>query len=59
MKSISFLFIALLLTACGEDPYRNLYNGINSNNAAKKTPNERAVSPTPGYDEYKKEREQK
>ena len=51
------LLFALLLTACAEDPYRNLYEGIKGNNEAKRTPNERATAPAPGYDSYKKERE--
>lgn len=59
MKSIFFLSTALLLTACAEDPYRNMHAGIKGSNDAKRTPNERVVAPTPGYDEYKKEREQK
>ncbi len=48
----------LALTACA-DPARNLYEGIKANNEAKRTPNERAVSPAPSYDTYRKEREQK
>lgn len=56
MKRILFLMFVLLLTACGEDPYRNLYEGIKSNNDAKRTPTERATTPAPSYDEYKKER---
>ncbi len=51
------LILALLgLSACS-DPSRNLYEGIKSNNDAKRTPNERAMTPAPSYDEYKKERE--
>ena len=44
----------LTLSACA-DPARNLYEGIKSSNDAKRTPEERAISPTPSYDEYKKE----
>jgi hypothetical protein len=58
MKHIFFLLVALLLAACS-DPSRNLYDGIKSNNEAKRSPNERSASPSPSYDEYKKEREQK
>jgi hypothetical protein len=57
MKRILFLLIVLFLTACGEDPYRNLYEGIKSNNDAKRTPTERANQPAPSYDSYKKERD--
>ncbi len=58
MKRILFLLTALLLVACS-DPPRNLYDGIKNNNDAKRSPNERAMTPTPSYDEYKKEREGK
>lgn len=56
MKYILLLTV-LLLTACAEDPYRNLYEGIKGNNEAKRTPDERAASPLPDFDSYKKERE--
>jgi hypothetical protein len=58
MKRILFLLVPLLLIACS-DPSRNLYEGIKTNNDAKRSPTERAMTPTPGYDEYKKEREGK
>jgi hypothetical protein len=58
MKRFLFLLAALLLSACS-DPYRNLYEGIKSNNDAKRSPNERAMTPAPSYEEYKKERESK
>ena len=50
---------ALLLAACTGDPYQGVYEGIKGNNDAKRTPNERAMTPAPSYAEYKKEREQK
>jgi formaldehyde-activating enzyme involved in methanogenesis len=58
MKRIVVLMAALLLAACS-DPARNLYDGIKNNNDAKRSPSERAMTPTPSYDEYKKEREGK
>ncbi len=58
MRYQLILLTALLLAACA-DPYRNLYDGIQNNNDAKRSPSERAISPTPSYDEYKKEREGK
>ena len=58
MKRILLVLTALLLTACS-DPARNLYNVIKNNNDAKRSPTERAMTPTPSYDEYKKEREGK
>ncbi|OIR19837.1 hypothetical protein GALL_07210 [mine drainage metagenome] len=51
------VWMALLLTACDADPARNMYEGIKSNNDAKRTPDERAMAPAPSYDEYKKERD--
>jgi hypothetical protein len=59
MKRILFPIAILLLAACSEDPSRNLYEGIKGSNDAKRTPNDRAISPSPSYDDYKKEREQK
>ena len=58
MKRLLVLPIALLLVACA-DPARNLYDGIKNNNDAKRSPSDRAMSPTPSYDEYKREREGK
>ena len=50
------LLLAMLLAAC-DDPYRSLYDGIKNRNDAKRTPVERANSPMPSYDQYKRERE--
>ena len=58
MKYLLVMLAALSLTACA-DPARNLYDGIKANNDARRSPNERAMTPTPSYDEYKKEREGK
>jgi len=57
MKRSLLILVALWLTACANDPYRNLYEGVRNNNEAKRTPSERAAKPTPSYDAYKKERE--
>lgn len=56
MKRCALLLSVLVLSACA-DPARNLYEGIKSNNDARRTPGERAITPAPSYDEYKKERE--
>ncbi len=58
-RTILIFATALSLAACGSDPFRDIYEGIKSRNDAQRTPTERAVSPTPTYDEYRKEREQK
>jgi hypothetical protein len=56
MKYLIALLTISMLSACA-DPARNLYNGIKANNDAGKTPEQRATTPTPSYDEYKKERD--
>jgi hypothetical protein len=48
---------AILLTACNNDPYRAVYEGIKMQNEANKTPQEREANPSPSYDAYKKERD--
>ncbi len=58
MKGVFVLLAVLLMSACA-DPARNLYDGIKANNDAKKSPGDRVMTPTPNYDEYKKEREGK
>lgn len=58
MKPALILFAGFALSACA-DPYRNLYEGIKSQNDAHRTPQERAMTPAPSYDAYKKERELK
>ena len=58
MRYLFAILATLALTACA-DPERNLYEGIKSNNEAKRPPNERAMTPAPTYDDYKKEREAK
>jgi hypothetical protein len=58
MKYLLTLLGALTLAACA-DPARNLYDGIQSNRDIKRSPSERTMSPTPSYDEYKKDREGK
>lgn len=57
MRYLFAILTTLALTACA-DADRNLYDGIKANNEAKRSPNERAMTPAPTYDEYKKEREQ-
>lgn len=56
MRHLTAILAALALTACA-DPARNLYEGIKTSNEAKRSPSERAMTPPPSYDEYKKERE--
>lgn len=56
MKGLLVVMAVLVLSACA-DPARNLYDGIKANNDAKRSPNERSMTPAPSYDQYKKERE--
>gem|GEM_PF-6099281 len=51
------LYATICLTACTSDPYQGLYESIKNQNDLKKSPQEREMSPTPGYDAYKKERD--
>lgn len=57
MKRILVSMTVLLLAACSGDPFQGLYEGIQANKDAKRSPNERAMAPTPSYDQYKKERD--
>jgi hypothetical protein len=56
-KFIVIMLSSCMLTACGSDPYQGLYEGIKSQNEAKRTAQEKAMTPPPSYDIYKKERE--
>jgi hypothetical protein len=60
MRTTAVLIVlgGCMLSACSGDPYQGLYEGIKAQNEAKRTPQERAMTPAPGYDAYKKEREQ-
>ena len=53
------LMLSLLLLASCADPARNLYQGIQLQQEAQRTPLERALSPAPSYDQYKQEREER
>jgi hypothetical protein len=54
---VLILLTGIMLSACRGDPYQGLYEGIKAQNESRKTPQERAITPTPSYDAYKKERE--
>lgn len=55
MRLILSLLALLALAGCA-DPARNLYEGIKAGNDAKRSPQERAATPAPSYDEYQRER---
>ena len=57
MKRILVPMTVLSLAACTSDPYQGVYEGIKANQDAKRSPTERAMTPAPSYDEYKKERD--
>jgi hypothetical protein len=59
VKRILLLLAVLGLAAACSDPYRRIYENMRSVRDSKRTPAERAISPSPSYDEYKKEREGK
>ncbi|NOT20248.1 MAG: hypothetical protein HOP24_08275 [Sideroxydans sp.] len=56
MRYTMMMLLGLALAACA-DPARNLYEGIKASNDAKRTPSERAISPAPSYDQYKKDQQ--
>jgi hypothetical protein len=56
MRYLLVILATLTLTACA-DGNRNLNEGVKASNDAKRSPNERAMTPAPSYDQYKKERE--
>lgn len=56
MRYLFAILATLVLSACA-DPERNLYEGIKANNDAGRSPSERAMTPAPSYDQYKKERD--
>lgn len=55
--STAGLLTAILLTGCSSNVDRAFYEGFKSQNEGYKTPDERAMNPTPSYDAYNKERE--
>ncbi len=55
--STAGIFMAILVSGCSSNMDRAFYEGIKSQNEGYKTPNERAMNPTPSYDTYSKERE--
>lgn len=51
------LFALLVFSGCSNNAQRALYEGIKTQNEINKTPAERAITPTPSYETYRKERE--
>lgn len=54
---ISLLLAFTLSAGCSGKMNRAFYEGIKTQNEAKKTPAEHAMAPTPSFDNYRKERE--
>lgn len=54
MKIIKPILLLTGLTACTS--YQAIYEGIQNNRDAQRTPNERATTPSPSYDQYEKTR---
>lgn len=57
LSATTILLSGLLLTGCSDKVNRAFYEGFKNQNDAEKTPNERAMTPTPSYGTYQKERE--
>lgn len=51
------ILACLLLAGCSDNVNRAFYEGFKNQNDAEKTPNERAMTQTPSYGTYQKERE--
>lgn len=51
------IFTVILLAGCSSNMDRAFYEGFKSQNEAYKTPDERAMNPSPSYDAYNKERD--
>ena len=61
MKTVIRLFLLafmLGLAGCSDASYHRLYEGIRMRNDGFKSPEERAMNPTPSYSSYKKERDE-
>lgn len=54
MKTITLLLLTGLCAGCTS--YQALYEGIQNNANAQRSPTERAQDPAPNYDQYDKER---
>lgn len=54
---VLILLTGTILSACRGDPFQGVYEGIKAQNESRQTPSERAMTPTPSYDAYKKERD--
>jgi|GEM_PF-2873438 len=57
MRHLAGLLVPVILAGCA-DPARNLYEGMQSQRDAARTPMERAVQPSVDYDSYQKALEQ-
>ena len=57
LSATTILLSGLLLAGCSDNVNRAFYEGFKNQNDAEKTPNERAMTPTPSYGTYQKERE--
>lgn len=57
LSATTILLSGLLLAGCSDNMNRAFYEGFKNQNDAEKTPNERALTPTPSYGTYQKERE--
>lgn len=56
--TIKVVFLATLLMAgCSSNTNRAIYESIKTQNEINKSPAERAMTATPSYSDYKKERE--
>ena len=57
LSATTILLSGLLLAGCSSNVNRAFYDGFKSQSEGYKTPNERAMTQTPSYGTYQKERE--
>jgi hypothetical protein len=57
LSATTILLSGLLLAGCSDNVNRAFYEGFKSQSEGYKTPNERAMTPTPSYGTYQKEKE--
>ena len=59
MQPLNTIIILLLtlMSACSNNVNQRLYEGIKRQNEVNKSPVERAMTPAPSYDAYRKERD--
>lgn len=59
MRKLIWLILAVLVFAACGNLYQRFYENTRSVRDSRRSPAERAIAPSPSYDQYKREREGK